>query len=413
MSWYPAVFRGGVHKKDGDSKDNTVTFEQVQKRENIASGEKHSTIFSKIAKYFADLKNVAFSGNYNDLSNKPQSLPASDVYSWAKQPNKPSYNASEVGAAASNHIHSNYITGSVSSDGYTQVGAIVGARDSAWLQLPANNNGGLLPCTATDTSKPAHEQGQQHLGNQSWRFAHAWINKVHAMELISPFSWLTCQVTSDVQGTGNGTQLSAYALFPLTDNFMTLGNAARVWNQIYATNTAISTSDRRKKKEISYIGEESGYDTNMTDETLITFMRGLRAVIFKRDPNDNNRPHHGFIAQDFEELMQQIGLTDHAAFIKSPKTKIEEVEEEEEVEIEVLDPEAEDGKRIEKKLQKVKKKKEVPIPNEYIYGLRYEELISDTIRFTQILYNKIENREREIEQLKQRLEALESTIKGA
>ena len=35
----------------------------------------------------------------------PTSLPASDVYSWAKQPNKPSYTYSEVGAAASNHNH--------------------------------------------------------------------------------------------------------------------------------------------------------------------------------------------------------------------------------------------------------------------------------------------------------------------
>lgn len=35
----------------------------------------------------------------------PTSLPASDVYSWAKQPNKPSYTYSEVGAAASSHSH--------------------------------------------------------------------------------------------------------------------------------------------------------------------------------------------------------------------------------------------------------------------------------------------------------------------
>ena len=34
-----------------------------------------------------------FSGKYNDLQNKPTSLPASDVYDWAKQPNKPSCTA--------------------------------------------------------------------------------------------------------------------------------------------------------------------------------------------------------------------------------------------------------------------------------------------------------------------------------
>lgn len=38
-----------------------------------------------------------FSGNYNDLQNKPTSLPASDVADWAKQPNKPSYSKNDVG----------------------------------------------------------------------------------------------------------------------------------------------------------------------------------------------------------------------------------------------------------------------------------------------------------------------------
>lgn len=36
----------------------------------------------------------------------PTSLPASDVYSWAKASSKPSYSASEVGAAAESHSHS-------------------------------------------------------------------------------------------------------------------------------------------------------------------------------------------------------------------------------------------------------------------------------------------------------------------
>lgn len=40
---------------------------------------------------------VATSGNYNDLKNKPSSLPASDVSDWAKAKTKPSYSAGEVG----------------------------------------------------------------------------------------------------------------------------------------------------------------------------------------------------------------------------------------------------------------------------------------------------------------------------
>lgn len=46
-------------------------FTVADKRENIASKEKMPKILGKIAKFFADLKTVAFSGKYNDLDGKP------------------------------------------------------------------------------------------------------------------------------------------------------------------------------------------------------------------------------------------------------------------------------------------------------------------------------------------------------
>lgn len=56
---------------DGDTAENTTAFSAASARENLKSGEKHNILFGKIVKWFADLKTVAFSGNYNDLSNKP------------------------------------------------------------------------------------------------------------------------------------------------------------------------------------------------------------------------------------------------------------------------------------------------------------------------------------------------------
>lgn len=47
------------------------TFSQALTRTNINSGESLPTLFGKIKKFFADLKTVAFSGSYTDLSNKP------------------------------------------------------------------------------------------------------------------------------------------------------------------------------------------------------------------------------------------------------------------------------------------------------------------------------------------------------
>ena len=65
----------GAVAEDGDASDTTVTFLAASKRANITTGEKVSALFSKIAKWLSDLKTVAFTGNYNDLSNKP-TIPA-------------------------------------------------------------------------------------------------------------------------------------------------------------------------------------------------------------------------------------------------------------------------------------------------------------------------------------------------
>lgn len=113
--------------------DVNVSFTEAASRQTLDSGESVKTLFGKLRKWLSDLKPVAFSGSYNDLTNKPtlgtaaakdvassgnasttqvvmgndsrlsDSRPASDVYSWAKASTKPTYTASEVGAAPANH----------------------------------------------------------------------------------------------------------------------------------------------------------------------------------------------------------------------------------------------------------------------------------------------------------------------
>ena len=55
----------------GDGSNLISKFTQASSRTNLVSGEKDSASKGKIMKFFADLKAVAFSGSYNDLSNKP------------------------------------------------------------------------------------------------------------------------------------------------------------------------------------------------------------------------------------------------------------------------------------------------------------------------------------------------------
>lgn len=118
--------------KEGDSQNRTVTFTSNDSTDakswtNVAvmeSGENHKSLFEKISTMFKNVRflykllgttdisvikdgtvtgilnaldHVAFSGIYSDLHNKPLALPASDVYTWAKQATKPAYTKSEVG----------------------------------------------------------------------------------------------------------------------------------------------------------------------------------------------------------------------------------------------------------------------------------------------------------------------------
>lgn len=58
-------------KKELNNVNINVEFEETANRQQLSSGDNIKTLFGKIQKYFSDLKSVAFSGDYNDLSNTP------------------------------------------------------------------------------------------------------------------------------------------------------------------------------------------------------------------------------------------------------------------------------------------------------------------------------------------------------
>lgn len=97
----------------GDGSRLNVTFEEAKERENIATGERLSVLFGKLARWLADLGSLAFKSSVAkaDLAEDVQtSLGKADtamqsytetdptVPSWAKAEKKPTYTASEVGA---------------------------------------------------------------------------------------------------------------------------------------------------------------------------------------------------------------------------------------------------------------------------------------------------------------------------
>ena len=100
---------------------------------DVGLGNVDNTADSAKSVKYATSAGSAGSVAWSNVSGRPSSMPASDVYSWAKQPHKPSYTASEVGAAPASHSHS-YLP----LAGGTMTGCITRSGGGSWIS--ARNN---------------------------------------------------------------------------------------------------------------------------------------------------------------------------------------------------------------------------------------------------------------------------------
>ena len=89
-----------------------------------------------------------------------------------------------------------------------------------------------------------------------------------------------------------------------------LGDGGLVWADIYAASGTINTSDREKKEAIVY----GLYK-------LDGLLDKLEPCTFRFRDGASGRSHAGFIAQDVEEALEELGLTtaDFAGLVKSPR----------------------------------------------------------------------------------------------
>lgn len=104
--------------------------------------------------------------------------------------------------------------------------------------------------------------------------------------------------------SGDGSiRFNGYSFFPVSP--MPLGAASNPWSAVWAANGTIQTSDRKKKKDISYGLERY--------ERLFDL---LQPAVYKMAWGHRN--HCGFIAQDVEEALERCGITteEFAALVK-------------------------------------------------------------------------------------------------
>lgn len=171
---------------------------------------------------------------------------------------------------------------------------------------------------------------------------------------------------------------TAFRVMEAYDNKVSLGGGYARWTQVYAKNTSISTSDRNLKHDIHDI-----------DDNLIKLFFKIKPKTYYF--NDGDRIHIGLIAQDFENSMHELGLSenDYGMICKDilyDYTKFDE-----------------DGVPIED--SKVTKKDEDGNII-YRYSFRYEELITLIVQVVHNQQKELDDIRDNIAELNQKLENL-------
>ena len=100
-------------------------------------------------------------------------------------------------------------------------------------------------------------------------------------------------------GTAGSAYVGSAGLIPLVGSSMKLGGPSYKWTEVFADTGTINTSDRNEKKNISDI-----------DERYVRMFELLMPQSFMYINGTSGRTHIGFISQDIEAAMQEVGLSD-------------------------------------------------------------------------------------------------------
>lgn len=174
-----------------------------------------------------------------------------------------------------------------------------------------------------------------------------------------------------------------HSVIPGVNNQILLGDPVHKWQTIYAATSTISTSDRNQKKNI-----------NELDDKYIEFFQKLIPVSYQFKDGTSGRTHIGFISQDVEQAMTEVGISDleFAGFCKDVKREIIEDE---------------DGNIISDDI--IYDENGQPV---YIYSLRYEEFIALNTKMIQLQQSKINSQEQKIKKLEEQLQKIEERLGG-
>lgn len=364
-----------------DSSENTTAFSMASARENLESGEKHNILFGKITKWFADLKEVAFTGKipWADVTGKPS------TYTPASHTHDNQYYKKEESDVLLTKLMQSLIKRDEDVKveligGYTTADSGLNNRITAvvnelkkYLPLSGGTLTGNLKLTnakwidtLTTSGAPIHIIGMNN------------SNNIHMGDYtgdnISPVY---------LHAKGKQYNFTDYGFCANVTNDVPLGLAGKLWKTVYAKTGTINTSDRTKKHDIK--------DLTEVYEKLFLKLQP-KSFIF----NDGDRVHIGAISQDVEDVMRELGIEpdQFAGFCKDIRYEYTEFSEE-------------DGMPIESS--------KVPCKDEdgniiYDYALRYQEFIFLTVHMVQRLWSRLDAIEKENAEIKEQIKSMQQDI---
>ena len=142
---------------------------------------------------------------------------------------------------------------------------------------------------------------------------------------------LVSSIVLDPRTNGAGLSGGSYVIYPTdesgvpTDNLVDLGGTLARWDDVYATNGTIQTSDANEKQDIEELSEAE----RRVAVAAKGLLRKFRWISSVEEKGDDARIHFGIIAQDLQAAFEAEGLDAgrYAMFIHSTWTDEETGEE--------------------------------------------------------------------------------------
>lgn len=229
-------------------------------------------------------------------------------------------------------------------------------------------NRGMLATEDTMVAGDITINGVAYFGAQKWGDLHTDQNDEHENIVYL----MTGTNTTGGEEAGVAIHDTSFYV-PHVENsgIVNLGSDGRRWNQLYAKQGTIETSDRNQKTDIAEMSEVQEQLFNKLKPSTYQMLLGT-----------SDRTHYGFVAQDVEDALLELGLTgkDFAGLCK-------------------------DAQRDDKDKPIVDSNGNV----QYNYSLRYSEFIALNTYMIQKLQQTIQDQQEEINNMKAELDKLKNT----